>query len=673
MPLIETKGAASAQGFGLTLSSGAVTYIEDVFSTYLYTGNGSTQTITNGIDLSTKGGLVWLKGRSGATDHALYDTTRGATKDLVSNSTAAETTQSTGLTSFASTGFSIGALAKINTNAATYASWTFRKQPKFFDVVTYTGNGTATNVISHALGSTPGVVMVKATSTTSAWFVTARKANDSYAVGLSLNTTGASVTTYNLNQSGLTATTFNAGNIYEASGNFTPNDSGVSYVAYLFAHDAGGFGLSGSDNVISCGSYTGGSGAITVNLGWEPQWILRKNINATNYWEIVDVMRGMPVASNPFNSIAQTLFPNVADAESAFAYIYPNSTGFVDANSSSSQTFIYIAIRRGPMKVPTSGTSVFGISNYVGNGTSGRQLSTGITATDLSINKPRNAVTNFSNFYDRLRGATKALRATSTAAETTISDALTGFDRQTQLVFGADLGDSGVNNVSGDVIVGYFFRRSPSFFDVVCYTGTGSATTFNHNLGVAPELVIVKWRAGATGENWAVMCTAASSSPDRRFLYLDLNAAGGGLNGKFADSSGTPVLPTATQVYIGTNDIVNKSAATYVAYLFATCAGVSKVGSYTGTGALQTVNCGFTGGARFVLIKRTDSTGDWYVYDSARGISSGNDPYLFLNSTAAEVTGTNYVDTTSVGFQVTAAAPAGLNANGGTYIFLAIA
>ena len=112
---------------------------------------------------------------------------------------------------------------------------------------------------------------------------------------------------------------------------------------------------------------------------------------------------------------------------------------------------------------------------------------------------------------------------------------------------------------------------------------------------------------------------------------------------------------------------------TQVAYLFATCAGVSKVGSYTGTAALQTINCGFAAGARYVLIKRTDSTGDWYVWDSARGISSGNDPYLLLNSTAAEVTSTNYVDTDTTGFKVTAAAPAALNASSGTYIFLAIA
>jgi len=147
--------------------------------------------------------------------------------------------------------------------------------------------------------------------------------------------------------------------------------------------------------------------------------------------------------------------------------------------------------------------------------------------------------------------------------------------------------------------------------------------------------------------------------------YLQLNTTDGEYNG------GATLFRSSTQYTWYWGD--NVAGATYVTYLFATCAGVSKVGSYTGTSALQTINCGFTSGARFVLIKRTDNTGDWYTYDSVRGITSGNDPYLLLNSTAAEVTSTNYVDTTSVGFQVTAAAPAGLNASGGTYIFLAIA
>jgi hypothetical protein len=119
--------------------------------------------------------------------------------------------------------------------------------------------------------------------------------------------------------------------------------------------------------------------------------------------------------------------------------------------------------------------------------------------------------------------------------------------------------------------------------------------------------------------------------------------------------------------------INNVSTLPHIAYLFATVAGVSKVGSYTGTGADLNVDCGFSAGARFILIKRTDSTGDWYVYDSVRGIVAGNDPYLLLNSTAGEVTGTDYIDPLSSGFTVTSSAPAALNASGGTYIFLAIA
>jgi hypothetical protein len=214
--------------------------------------------------------------------------------------------------------------------------------------------------------------------------------------------------------------------------------------------------------------------------------------------------------------------------------------------------------------------------------------------------------------------------------------------------------------------VSYAFRRAPSFFDVVCYTGAGtSATTFSHNLQKQPELIIVKSR-NATN-NWAV---AAQTTGSNYIWGLDLNTTAASQS---PFDYGANMSATIFDAYIGTAAETVNSGTTYVAYLFATCAGVSKVGSYTGTGAAQTINCGFTAGSRFVLIKRTDSTGDWYVWDSARGIIPANDPYLLINSTAAEVTGTDYVDTTNVGFDITSTAPAAINANGGTFIFLAIA
>lgn len=118
--------------------------------------------------------------------------------------------------------------------------------------------------------------------------------------------------------------------------------------------------------------------------------------------------------------------------------------------------------------------------------------------------------------------------------------------------------------------------------------------------------------------------------------------------------------------------LVNGGGETYVAYLFASCPGVSKVGTFTGTGATQVINCGFAAGARFVLIKRTDSTGDWYVWDTARGIVAANDPYLLLNSTAAEVTNTDWVDTAAIGFELSNAGGNLVNTNGASYIFLSV-
>jgi hypothetical protein len=114
------------------------------------------------------------------------------------------------------------------------------------------------------------------------------------------------------------------------------------------------------------------------------------------------------------------------------------------------------------------------------------------------------------------------------------------------------------------------------------------------------------------------------------------------------------------------------NTATAVAYLFATLAGISKVGSYTGNGTGQTIACGFSGGARFVLIRRTDASGSWYTFDSARGLTSGSSPYLLLNSTAAEVTGNNGVYASSGGFTLDTTASTTTNINGASYIFLSV-
>ena len=210
----------------------------------------------------------------------------------------------------------------------------------------------------------------------------------------------------------------------------------------------------------------------------------------------------------------------------------------------------------------------------------------------------------------------------------------------------------------------YCFGRAPGFFDEVCYTGTGAPNTLSHNLGVAPELIILKRRNGIG--DWPVYC-GQLETPLSKVIYLNQT-------GSAQTSSNTwQNITTTTFGFNATGYYFNGNGDTYVAYLFATCPGVSKVGAYTGTAASQAIDCGFAAGARFVMIKRTDGTGDWYTYDTARGMSSGSDPYILLNSTAAQITGTNYVNSTTGGFTLTASAPAALNGNGATYIYLAIA
>jgi hypothetical protein len=627
-------------------------YIEEVFSTYLYTGNGGTQTITNGINLATKGGLWWGKSRSTALGgHGLVDTVRGKGSLLQSNTDAAAFTVAGNdfVTSFNTTGVTIGNDNTFNRSGATTVGWTFAKQPKFFDVVTYTGDGVAGRTVSHSLGSVPGCIIIKKISVAGSDWITYHRGLASPAGSfMNLNLTSAVVASTTIwNNTAPTSSVFSLGS------NTPVNGSGVSYVAYLFAHDAGGFGLTGTDNVVSCGSFSFAAGKATVTIGYEPQYLLLKRTSGVEQWWVFDVMRGMTASLTGNNYLG----PNTTAAEADLGSItQPTATGFYldwSNNGITTGDYIYVAIRRGPMKTPTVGTSVFA---PVVQASASPTLITTNFPVDMSWMRASRASVNQIYDLDRLRGNDKFLETTTSNAEQTYSG---GWNFQSNV---------GVNDVawSSSGAIWWNFQRAPGFFDEVCYTGDGVAgRTISHNLTVVPELMIVKKRSSATSSDWLVYSATLGNA---NFIKLNLTD---GYSDSISNWNNT--TPTASVFTVGSGTFVNLSAQTYVSYLFATCAGVSKVGSYTGTGALQTVNCGFTSGARFVLIKRTDSAGDWWTYDSARGISSGNDPYLFLNSTAAEVTGTNYVDTDTTGFKVTAAAPAGLNAVGGTYIFLAIA
>ena len=365
------------------------------------------------------------------------------------------------------------------------------------------------------------------------------------------------------------------------------------------------------------------------------------------------------------------LYPNSSAAETSgtgAVYASPTATGFKTYGNNAAfdyltDSYIYIAIRR-PMKTPESGTEVFEATSPA-NGTGSNATINSNFTVDLILNLGLSAGIGSSSF-DRLRGRYLQLLTNETAQEVSRTDTVTGFDVQKGFTVGS--GSSGyVNNASYNYN-NLLFKRATGFFDVVAYTGDGVAgRTVAHNLGVAPELMIVKRRD--TTANWQTYHSAIGATG---YLTLDTTNAATTSSSRWNDTE-----PTSTEFTLAASGGVNNSGGTFVAYLFATLAGVSKVGSYTGNGGGLIIDCGFSNGARFVLIKRTNTTGNWMVFDTARGILAGSgDPYLELNTTDAEVAFGDYIVPNSSGFEVrsfTNPPENNVNANGDSYIFLAIA
>ena len=269
------------------LGLGAVakkSYVDDIFSTNVYAGNsastgsGSTQAINTGFDLASEGGLVWQKGRSFADNHFLIDTVRGNTKVLRSNTSGAETTTSL-LSAFTSTGYTAGDNIYFNGTGKTFASWTFRKSPGFFDCMLYSGNSETPFNLSHDLGVVPALIILKSRTYGNKWYVWMKGQSTNNQLKLASDAEQGTDSSYRVGENA-TATHIRipAGSEVNYSGN---------NVAYVFADgdqsDAQIFGKTGDQQLTKSGTYTGNGNANgpEVNLGWEPQWLLVKELDGT--------------------------------------------------------------------------------------------------------------------------------------------------------------------------------------------------------------------------------------------------------------------------------------------------------------------------------------------------------------------------------------------------------
>jgi hypothetical protein len=314
-------------------------------------------------------------------------------------------------------------------------------------------------------------------------------------------------------------------------------------------------------------------------------------------------------------------------------------------------------------------------------GTGSTQNITGVGfQPDLVWLKARSIVDN-NGLFDAVRGAGQRLLSDATNAEQTttnvqsafISDGFTvGNNAQsnqsgaTYVAWNWKANGAGVSNTSG-TITSTVSANTTSGFSVVTYTGTGSAATIGHGLGAVPSMIIVKNRDAA--DAWQVYHAANTAAPETDYLVLNTTAATADAADRWNDT-----LPTSTLFSIGNGVEVNTNTEKYVAYVFAPVAGYSAFGSYTGNGSADGpfVYTGFR--PRYVLVKRTDATDSWQVYDTARDTFNTTAANLYPNLSNAEVTdnSSQNIDILSSGFKQRNT-NARLNASGGTYIYMALA
>ena len=275
------------------------TYVDEVFSNYLWNGNGSARSIDNGINLSESGGMTWIKKRNGTDRNVITDTGRGKTKQLFTERNDPQQTDSNYITAFNTNGFSLGTDNRINKSGDTYTSQTFRKAEGFFDVVEYSGNS-SNRTIAHSLSSIPGMILIKELTDSSKWIVYHRSIGAANILSLNENSSSTSGAT-NFNSTVPTSTHFSLG------GSSHVNHSSQTYVAYLFAGGestaatARSVDFDASGDYLSAGSssdFTMGTGDFTVE-----GWVKMNNTNQMGFFQISDQSGGI-TTSDFQNTIA---------------------------------------------------------------------------------------------------------------------------------------------------------------------------------------------------------------------------------------------------------------------------------------------------------------------------------------------------------------------------------
>ena len=328
----------------------------------------------------------------------------------------------------------------------------------------------------------------------------------------------------------------------------------------------------------------------------------------------------------------------------------------------------------------------FQIVSFTGDGSNGRAIDqTGNSTFQPDLLLTRATASSHPGFFDAARGVKKYLKASTNDAEGTSStdrdidsfdsdgytvSASQGIDTNTgsytEVGWMWKAGNSGASNTTGTINTTTTYVDATAGISISTYTGTGSAATIGHGLGVVPKLIIIKNRTAA--DSWKVYHEGVATDPQTDYLVLDTDAAAVDDSTVWNDTA-----PTSTVFSIGTHTDVNTNTETYVAYAFAEVDGFSKFGVFTGNGQTEGVYnpCGFS--PAFIIVKPSSRADGWVMWDTTRDTSNLTDLYMTLDTNNQQFTGTvRIIDILGSGFKMRGSHNS-VNGDGDVYVYIAFA
>lgn len=596
--------------------SGPKKYVDESFDINTFIGSGSARTIyvNSGNGEAADGYAVWIQNRSSAGYGSCFgNTLAGTGKRWDMHTDNGMTNDTSAFSNFSpnSNFFQIGSSNECNKNNDEYVAWAWSKQAGFFDMFSYTGNGSGNRTLSHSLGATVGAALwmpaYSAGSGANRYFWHRKTGSG---VGLVVNSTNGATTNWITNASSSSITV-----------NSALNESGKVYNLHLWAHDDQSFGENGDEGVCHCGVIDENSGGSSqkITLGWQPRWILIKNYQTPDSsgsnaigkgnWVVIDNQRNM----GPTNNNNWILQANLNSAEHrSNDFVRPVSDGFWTNGMSynGNQRFVYIAIR-------DSGDKPFGDKNgigdnpvatvnYTGDSTNGRELNYG---TGFKVSSALWVGIDQNNSPDKYGGFTSPRTFLSRQAGTSMYTRY-GFNTSQGWSDRSDPRDyyPTIDSISGKIVVGsdtdynfgawkrkYIgtaFQKIRGLIDIVTYKGSSSAQSIRHHLGTAPRVMWVS-NLQYSGQHCGYFADVTNAK--QKSFFINQRSSNYGIyTGANSRDGWNNTAPTATHFSVANLTACNGNNQYHQAILFADADGKIKSGGWDGNSSVnRTITLGF--------------------------------------------------------------------------------